>query len=283
MKRLLVVAVVVAALGGALLAFASTARAQGPRARDDVFFPGGGSSIGVTIRELTAEEAAKANATGGVAIESVREGTPAARAGLRGGDIVLEFDGERVRSTRQFSRLVRETPEGRAVRATVLRDGSRQTLEVTPDRQRAQIVTPPDIAAAVPRVMPRLPRDFDFNFDFDLPPDGFSVFTSPRRLGATLTPLGDQLAGYFGVKEGVLVSSVEENSAAAAAGLRAGDVITSINGTRVDAPGDVARALRDAEPGSGVELTVTREKKELTVRVTTPERQQRRPGERVPA
>src|SRR5687767_5338202 len=75
---------------------------------------GPGSSIGVIVRDQTSDPA-------GVLIEDVREGTPARRAGLEKGDVVVEFDNEPVRSVRQFTRVVRETAPGRAVKMTVLR------------------------------------------------------------------------------------------------------------------------------------------------------------------
>ena len=87
---------------------------------------GRGSQIGVTARD---DEATAA----GVRIEAVDADGPAQRAGLRAGDVVTEFDGERVRSARQFSRLVQEAAPGRHVSVAVQRDGQRQTLEVTPE------------------------------------------------------------------------------------------------------------------------------------------------------
>ena len=83
-----------------------------------------------------------------------------------------------------------------------------------------------------------------------------------------MTPLTGQLADYFGVKRGVLVSSVDVNSPAARAGLKAGDVITAINGQAVDTPSDVRRALRDAGTRGTLDLRVTREHKELTLGAT---------------
>ena len=73
----------------------------------------------------------KAAPDGGVRVDSVTEGTPAARAGFKAADIVVEFDGERIRSARQFKRVVEETRPGREVKAVVLRNGTRQTLTVT--------------------------------------------------------------------------------------------------------------------------------------------------------
>lgn len=271
MKRIIVAAAAVAVAMAAVLIWApGTTAAQDVllRAQDpQVHLLRGGSSIGVTIREMTSDDVTKAklNAASGVMIEAVHEGTPASRSGLRGGDIVVEFDGERVRSVQQFTRLVQESAPGRSVDAVIVRDGSRQTLAVTPEPRSAI----DNLVAR--RVLPnvdRLPRDFAFD---SLVPEVRSL-VSQRQLGATLTPLSDQLEGYFGVANGVLVSSVQTGSAASEAGLRAGDVITQVNGRQVNGPNDVAQTVRNAAAGSEVELRVTRDRKELTLKARIPER-----------
>ena len=88
----------------------------------------GSGRIGVTVSEV---ESGTGKASAGVLIEEVSEDSPAATAGLKKGDVVVEFDGERVRSVRQFTRLVSETPAGRQVPASVLRDGQRVAVNLT--------------------------------------------------------------------------------------------------------------------------------------------------------
>ena len=171
--------VVIGGLALVMLAAVAYAIAPGAAAqqRDRVQLPdllaleGPGSSIGVTVRD-------QAGDASGVSIESVREGTPATRAGLQKGDIVVEFDGEPARSARQFTRLVRETAPGRAVKMTVLRDGSRRTVDITPEpRDSATLQQFPGITGDALRA---LPRDFDFRFDPQSPwAEGF--FGTPRR------------------------------------------------------------------------------------------------------
>jgi serine protease Do len=97
------------------------------------------------------------------------------------------------------------------------------------------------------------------DFHFDLP----SV--SPRGLGVTVQTLSTQLADYFGAKDGVLVTAVADDSAASRAGIRAGDVITSINGEHVHSSEDLVRSMRDAH--DQVSIGLVRDKKELTVKV----------------
>src|ERR1044071_9085380 len=66
---------------------------------DGLVLEGPGSSIGVSVRDLAADDAsrAKVQPSDGVLVDSVRDGTPAAKAGLKSGDVIIEFDGERPR------------------------------------------------------------------------------------------------------------------------------------------------------------------------------------------
>jgi serine protease Do len=202
-----------------------------------------GGELGVSVRELASDEisGARLEQPGGVLVESVREGSPAARGGMRSGDIIVEFDGERVRGVRHFSRLVLETPPGRTVRGTIVRDRTRQTLDLAPEAGSPLSAMVPDISQEIERGIRSLPRDFDF--DVYLPQR-----TLRAPLGMTLNPLTDQLASYFGVKGGVLVSAVEAGSPAARAGVRAGDVVTAVNGRPLARPAEAAASLRDATP-----------------------------------
>jgi serine protease Do len=282
MRKALVLGIVAVVGGVAMvvlaLAMAPVVKTQGrddDRVRDRrvIMLDGRGSSIGVSIRDLDADEAAK---TQGVVIEDVEAESPAAKAGIRKGDVVVEFDGERVRSARHFARLVQETPDGRRVKATLVRDGSRQTVEVAPERAThamRDLMLPPnfgeDLEREIERSMRALPRDFAFDFNWNYP----DVSVWPRgRLGAQLSPLTDQLAEYFGAKDGVLVTSVESDSVAAKAGLKAGDVITTINGRTIENPRAVSQELRDAaNDGKEVEIGILRDKKAMTLKAQVPE------------
>jgi len=99
-------------------------------------------------------------------------------------------------------------------------------------------------------------------------PDIPQVFTTLRSpmLGVEAESLGPQLASYFGVKEGVLVRSVVSDTAAERAGIRAGDVITKVDGTVVTTPNEVSAALHTA--GKKVfPIDLMRDRKEMTVNV----------------
>ena len=97
-----------------------------------------------------------------------------------------------------------------------------------------------------------------FNFDWD-------VSGSGRRFGVSVEPLTGQLADYFGVKNGLLVTSVADNSAASRAGLKAGDVIASIDGHSVHTREDLLRRLRDADDNE-MSIGIVRDKKDSTVK-----------------
>jgi len=93
-------------------------------------------------------------------------------------------------------------------------------------------------------------------------------FTTGRHLGMSIETLEGDLAQYFGVKEGVLVRSVEKDSAAARAGLKAGDVITAMNGRQVYEASDVNRAIDRVDDGGEFTLEIVRDKKPQTLKGT---------------
>lgn len=255
----------VAILSALLVAFAMPLAAQ---RRDST--PASTSYIGVAVREADQQEAERLKvAIGSVVIESVSPDQAGARAGLQAGDVVLEFDGERVRSARQFVRLVRESAPDRAVQVRVARNGDRRDLTVTPTAQADAFFNREDLRGALDRLA-------DLPFEFDIP----RVVLAPRtRLGATLEPLTPQLADYFGAKGGLLVSSVAEGTPAARAGLKAGDVIASVNGREIASGADLTRELRSAEAREQVKLGIVRDKKtmELTAQIDAGRPRQNRP------
>lgn len=222
---------------------------------------GRGTQIGVTL------EADDAKKTGAV-IETVTPDSPADRAGLKAGDAIVEFDGERVRSAMHLTRLVQETPAGRSVAVVVMRGSQKVSLNVTPERRAFdedfgfRYLETPRAPGAAPPPPPRAPRPpalMSPARPFELP--GVLRFSRGGRLGVTIESIDDQLAEYFGVKEGVLVKSVRDGSAAQKAGIKAGDVITAINGSKVYESSDVNRALERLETGGEFTVEIVRDKK----------------------
>lgn len=132
-KSILLAGVLFAAVTAAVASLAAQEpqeRSEGTRAPGVFSFDARGGQLGVMVRNLEAADLA-GPVTGGVRIAEVQPDSAAALAGLQPGDIVTTFDSERVRSTQQFARLVRETPEGRPVALAIVRDGRTETLEVT--------------------------------------------------------------------------------------------------------------------------------------------------------
>ena len=263
---------------GALLAGASPAQAQGTVAQgtvsqggfDILTLRGPGSSIGVEITELDAAIAKASVVENGVVIANVRPDTPAARAGFQSGDIVVEFDGEAVRSARQFRRLVEETRPGHEVKATVMRNRSRQSLTVTPElaAAAAPLANLPVIRElqVQPQTLPSL-KAAPFRV---APGQTWLMSTGQGRLGVSVIPLETQLAEYFGAKQGVLVTDVTADTPASRAGIKAGDVILEVAARPVTSVADVNDALRAAAAGAGVDVKVLRNKKELLLKATMP-------------
>jgi len=253
--------IAMAGLVGLALVLAPSAYGQSSDRSDRslMMLAGRGAEIGVRIAD---------GATTGVVIEEVQPESPAEKAGLKQADVIVEFDGEPVRSARQFGRLVQETAPGRTVKATITRDGQRREVQITPaEGPRAGLFRDGDGVHGfgnfgdlreLERFRDRMPP-FNFNFDFDVP-----GVLSGRRLGVGVDELTDQLAQYFGAKDGLLVTSVADGSAASRAGLRAGDVITSVNGRAVRSRADLVQELRDA-PGEEITIGILRDKKESTV------------------
>jgi serine protease Do len=254
------------------------------RAHALTMLDGRGGRIGIAARDLDQPEADGRKLTGGVVIEEVQPDSPAEKAGLKPADVIVEYDGEHVRSARQFSRLVQETAPGRTVKATVVRDGRRSDVQITPDESRgARMLLDGDRLSnqlrdrlgAAGEYLQQFPP-LDFNFDFDMPGMPGSM-SSRGRLGVTVDELSDQLAAYFGAKDGVLVAAVTEGSAADRAGVKAGDVITSVNGDPIRSREDLTQALRDVKDDGEVSIGIVRDRKESSVKATLePPRRPRR-------
>src|SRR5947208_2326150 len=99
----------------------------------------GSSYLGVGVVDVLPERAKDLHLKDehGVEVRCVDSDSPAAKAGLKEGDVVLEYNGQRVEGGEQFMRLVRETPGGRSVSLLISRNGANQTLTATIGQRRA--------------------------------------------------------------------------------------------------------------------------------------------------
>jgi len=249
-----------------------------------------GPFLGVRVEEITRENMSRYNLSGeprGVGVREVFKGSPAERAGLHERDVIVRFDGEQVTSVRKLTRLIEEDAPDHTARLTILRNGSEQEVSATLASRGG--VMPALAGEAMPgfnvEELSRLGERWkDNSEEWQLKGEemrkkldemqrehpGVITFGSSRRIGITTNTLGKQLADYFGVSHGILVSSVESNSPADKAGLKAGDVITEADGQKVEDAGDLVGALSRKDEGE-ITLKVVRDRKERTVRVA-PER-----------
>ncbi len=215
--------------------------------------------LGIEIAEVTPEKVKefKLPRPEGVIVSEVLPDGPSAKAGLQAKDVILEYDGQPVEGTVQFRRLVRETPPGRSVPVEVVRNGHDEKLTVqVGDSARS-------MDARLREVLP--PRNFNFKFSM---PELFPGMTPV--LGIQAEDVSGQLGTYFHVpgEAGVLIREVSQNSAAAKAGLKAGDVITGVDGAAVKTVDDLREHLREQREHKSVPLTIIRQGSEIKVPVT---------------
>jgi serine protease Do len=247
-------------------------------------FDGDGGYLGVQTEEISRENLAKyaLREAKGVGVESVVDGSPAQAAGLQKGDVIVKVNGDEVTSARKLTRLVNEISPDHQARLTVVRGGSEREITVTVGKRpgvrwgegsfqwsgpvgKFEMPVIPDMPNLqnLPRVgaMPFPPGSPDMPMTWS--------FGSRRQIGVGVTPLTKQLAGHFGVESGVLVNNVREDSAAAKAGIKAGDIITEVDGKVVKSDRDLIRAIGEKKDGS-VMLMIVRDGDRRTV-IVTPE------------
>jgi serine protease Do len=252
---------------------------------------GGGSHLGVRLEDVDKDDVSRLKLTEekGALVKSVEEGSPAEKAGIKAGDVVVRYQGESVLSASQLARLVRETPSGRTVPIEVFRDGAAQKLTATlGDAERGgwrldgdlgefdipvpeipplpAIPTPP-----LPPLAPKVPHGFDRWGKRALLDDRLLWFSDePRKLGLAYQEVSGQLAKYFKLAgdSGVLVTNVEADGPAGKAGLKAGDVILKFDGRSITDGDDLQRAVQKAEPGREVVVAVQRDGRSLELKLT---------------
>lgn len=242
------------------------------------FVFGGGSYLGVQTQEISKENFAKygLSEVRGVAVEKVVENSPAANAGIQDGDVIIKFNGDEVTGTRKLTRLIGEVAPDHQAKVTVLRNGNEREFSVTiGKREMPEFGENGTILQGFPQMseipLPRIPRSPNAT----LPPlegDGnVLIFRNgeSRQIGVSVTELTKQLAENFGVSggKGLLIENVRENSPAAKAGLKAGDVIVEADGKEVKNSLELIRALNGKKEGD-VTLTIVRDKNRQTISVT---------------
>jgi len=190
--------------------------------------------IGVRIQQVTPEiaEGLGLNNVRGALVASVTKDGPAAKAGLRNGDLITGFDGKAVGDDRALPRIVADTPIGKTVSIDMLRRGKKQAVRITVQRlaEDNKTAKPAKPAPAPAKTQSRL-----------------------TRLGLSLGTLDGAARAKFKVAanvQGVLVTAVREGSAAADKNLRVGDVIVEISSQPVKTAQDISRKI-DANAKAG--------------------------------
>ena len=234
----------------------------------------GRGHLGVSVANVDDDKMKELGLTDrrGALITHVSEDSAADKAGMKEDDVVIEFDGERVRSAAQLTRLVQETPPNSEVSLTVRRGGKEKRLTATlkPRGGSFAFRTAPNWTARVAPVVPGMPNMPRIRVAPRIAGNSF-FFRSQPRLGISGDGIDGQLAEYFGVAggHGVLIRSVSEGSAAEKAGLKAGDVIIQVGDDELDSVGDLRRALSKADKDDPtVTLTIVREGKQQAISVT---------------
>lgn len=255
--------------------------------------------LGVYTQEVTRDLRDALDLEGeGVLVSSVVPDSPADRAGLRKGDVIVSVDRREVRSPAELTGIIRDAREGESVSLAVVRKGETLHLAVRlaerPDDDEIAPPAPP--APPAPRTpkapaAPKEPRVYrwhsdgnvdpdelrerireavpDFDFDFDKAGPGRSMVwmgaAGRGRLGVRVESLGEDLASALGAPgtRGVLVVEVLKKTPAEEAGLRAGDIITAVEGTAVYDTDGLVKALKD-ESGR-VSVSIVRRGEKRTV------------------
>ncbi len=196
--------------------------------------------LGVGIQRVTSELAKSfgLEEAKGALISQVFKGTPADRAGIRQGDIILEFDGKEIAEFGDLSRTVASTPPGKNVEIKVFRDGKVLTLETTIDEmeEKTEVAKGP----------------------------------SEKPLGLTVQDITPEIAQGLNLEgvTGVVVTQVTPGSPAAEAGMRRGDVVQEVNRKPVENVEEFGQAIEEAKSQESILFLIRRGESSLFVTVS---------------
>ncbi|HVM62260.1 MAG TPA: DegQ family serine endoprotease [Verrucomicrobiae bacterium] len=177
----------------------------------------------------------------GALVKQVNDGTPAARAGVQPGDVIVRYEGKKIEDANHLRNLVAGTAPGSKVDLVVLRDGHERSLSAT---------------------IGQLKTGEDGNESEAGNQGEESPNSSASQLGLTVEPLTAQNAKQYNLDEddkGVVVTDVDQDSPAARADLRPGDLITGVDRTRVNSVAEFHDAMAKAKGKDRVLLNVTRQ------------------------
>lgn len=267
-----------------VLAFGQTPEAKADKEKAvrafSFAFDGDGGYLGVQTQEVTKENFSKFGLASvrGVAVEKVLDNSPAQAAGLQAGDVIVRFENEEITSVRKLTRLISEVAADHQVKITVLRSNSEQDITATLGKRPMPKFENGSFAMTAPMArlgelkdLPAMPPMGDLPKTLMAPGVEGKAFTwtagSGRQIGIGVMSLTKQLAVHYGVDGGLLVNDVRENSPAAKAGLKAGDIIIEAEAKAVKGDLDLIRTINEKKDGD-VAITYVRDGKRQTVNVT---------------
>jgi len=268
----------VALLGAAMTLAPATAQAQATRvwhileeSNPLLLHSSSQGYLGVLVGDVDSDSANKLKLKDvrGAVITLIDHDAPAAQVGLRVNDVLLEVNGQTVEGAEAFGRMMREIPPGRKVTMLISRDGATQTVTVQlADHKKldtavwnklnngSDITTPVEGESILGTGGGDVPLPGGFNMPF--------VGNSTLKVGALVEPLTAQMADYLGIQNGLMVKQVARKSEAAAAGMKAFDVILKVGPDSIATVSDWDRSMR-AYQGKTVQVTIIRDKKQQTL------------------
>ena len=198
--------------------------------------------LGVSIQRVTPEiaESLGIDQSRGALVASVMENSPAAEAGIKTGDVIVEYNGDKITESDQLPLLVARTGVGKTVKVTVLRDKKEIPINVKIAELKEQ-----EVVASAPK---------------------------QDKLGLTVQNITPQLAESLGLKRsnGVVITSVQPQSAAGDAGLRRGDVILEVNRKEITNTDTFEKQVNEAKPGSNILFLIRRGENNLFLALQSP-------------
>jgi serine protease Do len=242
----------------------------------EVFVGDGGSWLGSETREVTSKNVKelKLPAERGALVGKIIPDSPAAKAGLKENDVITEVNGQHIEGVAQFHRIVREIPPGRTAQLAVVRDGRPQNINVVLGKLHSDRIPGPMVRGSSPGAfvvqVPEM-RDFENMGEMNIFEGDFAK-TQPK-MGIDAEDLRGALGNYFGAPngEGVLVRNIFNGTPAEKAGLRAGDVIVSVDGKAVRTVSELRDQLKSGKAeGKSFKVGLLRNKAELTLTVELP-------------
>lgn len=265
---------------------AALAQERRPVERPRIYV-GGDEVTGDKIRMITHRRArlgvtvdlqASANDSIGATIESVTPGGPAAKAGIKSGDIITRVDGKSLVASDgkkagedeslpglRLVEIAAQLEPKDTISVEYRREGTRHTTSLVTGDEPIMTFDYPEWTGrgvVVPKIERVMPRSGSAKFEFGPGGGGFAFAYGGPLMALELAPLNADLGQYFGTTEGVLVIDVPKESTL---GLKGGDVILSVDGRKATGPGSLLRILRSYDPGDSFKFDIMRNKSRMTV------------------